>query len=291
MKHSKFISVVIATLLLFCSADAFAQRSRGGSGSSGGRVESGSRSVSISSSSSNSSSNSYGGGSSKSYSSSRSYSSTRSSCCGHSDRSYSVTNSVGYKNSTNYYGADENYVFVTGPSAVSVFDAFSNYDILNSYFPVYGHKVGKRTATKESLLIPRQAGDYYYRDGIFFSKSLNSNRRFVIDKPCSGLRVPDIPASRNEYIVNGVSYYYYYGTFYIYDASTSEYVVVTPPVGLVVNSMPAYAMKIVINDNSYYVVDNVLYKAIRSEGKEKYEVTNLDRKTMYYIKDYFASAK
>jgi hypothetical protein len=182
-------------------------------------------------------------------------------------------------------------VFVTGPSAVSVFDAFSNYNILNAYFPVYGHKVGKRTATKESLLIPRQAGDYYYRDGIFFSKSLNSNRRFVIDKPCSGLRVPDIPASRNEYIVNGVSYYYYYGTFYIYDASTSEYVVVTPPVGLVVNSMPAYAMKIVINDNSYYVVDNVLYKAIRSEGKEKYEVTNLDRKTMYYIKDYFASAK
>lgn len=57
MKHSKFISVVIATLLLFCSADAFAQRSRGGKGS-GGRASGGARSVSKASNSSKSSSSS-----------------------------------------------------------------------------------------------------------------------------------------------------------------------------------------------------------------------------------------
>ena len=53
MKQSKFISVVIAALLLFCSADVFAQRSRGGG--CGGRMDGSSRSenrVSQSSSSS-----------------------------------------------------------------------------------------------------------------------------------------------------------------------------------------------------------------------------------------------
>lgn len=275
MKHSKFISVVIATLLLFCSADAFAQRSRGGKGS-GGRASGGARSVSKASNSSKSSS---------------------SSCCvapqhvylHYNERLYNYHQEL-FDKSTRALDANCGVGSLT-KSAPSLFDAFSNYNILNAYFPVYGHKVGKRTATKESLLIPRQAGDYYYRDGIFFSKSLNSNRRYVIDRPCSGLRVPDIPASRNEYIVNGVSYYYYYGTFYIYDNFTSEYVVVTPPVGLVVNKLPDYAKKVVVDGQSYYIVDNVVYKAVGTDGKKKYEVTNLDRKTMYYIKDYFASAK
>lgn len=275
MKHSKFISVVIATLLLFCSADAFAQRSRGGKGS-GGRSSGGARSVSKASNSSKSSS---------------------SSCCVTPQHVYLHYNESLYNyhqglfdKSTRALDANCGVGSLT-KSAPSLFDVFSNYDILNSYFPVYGHKVGKRTATKESLLIPRQAGDYYYRDGVFFSKSLNSNRRYVIDKPCSGLRVPDIPASRNEYIVNGVSYYYYYGTFYIYDNFTSEYVVVAPPVGLTVNKLPDYAKKVVVDGQSYYIVDNVVYKAVGTDGKDKYEVTNLDRKTMYYIKDYFASAK
>ena len=66
----------------------------------------------------------------------------------------------------------------------------------------------------------------------------------------------------------------------------SDVIVIGPGLGT-----SDYAKKIEMGNNSYYIVYNVLYKAIRSEGKEKYEVTNLDRKTMYYIKDYFASAK
>lgn len=275
MKHSKFISVVIATLLLFCSADAFAQRSRGGKGS-GGRSSGGARSVSKASNSSKSSS---------------------SSCCVTPQHVYLHYNENLYNyhqglfdKSTRALDANCGVGSLT-KSAPSLFDVFSNDDVLTGYFPLYGYEVSKRTATKESLFIPRSSGDFYYRDGVFFSKSNKSDRKYVIDKPCSGIRVPDIPALRSEYKVDDITYYYYYGTFYIYDASTSEYVVVTPPVGLVVNSMPAYAMKIVINDNSYYVVDNVVYKAVLIEGKCRYVVTTLENEEMHQIKERMAFVK
>lgn len=282
MKNSKFISVVIATLLLFCSADAFAQRSRGVKGS-GGRVELGHRSVKSSHSSSGS----------------------KSVCSSKSRSNYYVSPPKVYQhyddqifnhNETLFnkfrHGQDVNYgSSQTITTAGSLFDVFSNSNVLNSYFPVYGYEVGKRTATKESLFIPRASGDFYYRDGVFFSKSLRNDRKYVIDRPCCGIRVPDIPASRREYKVNDITYYSYYGTFYIYDASTSEYVVVTPPVGLVVNSLPAYAMKIVVNDDCFYIVDNVVYKAILSEGKCKYVVTKLESNEMHQIKERIASAK
>ena len=280
MKQTRFISVVIAALLLFCSADAFAQRSRGGSGSSVGRMEGSSRSVSRVSPSSNSSSSSV-------------------SCKRYSSRSCStprptfVPSNLVYNH---YYdntrlGKESNY----GTSAItntgSLIGVFSKDYLLTGFIPVYGYEVSKRTATKESLFIPRASGDYYYRDGVFFSKSLKNDRKYVIDRPCCGIRVPEIPASRLEYVVDDVPYYYYYGTFYVYDASASEYVVVVPPVGLTLNNLPDYAKKVVVDGNSYYIVDNVVYKAVWTEGKCRYEVTKLDRKDIPQVKERMASAQ
>lgn len=281
MKHSKFISVVIATLLLFCSADAFAQRSRGGSGSSGGRMNGSARSVSKASNSSKSSSSSV---SCKRYSS-RSCSTPR--------PSY-VTSHLVYNH---YYdhifdkGSSKGGNYNTITNTGSLFDVFSNDVVMTGYFPAYGYEVSKRKATKESLLIPRASGDFYYRDGVFFSKSLKNDYKYVINKPCCGIRVPDIPTSRREYVVDNIPYYFYYGTFYVYDATTSEYVVVAPPVGLTVNKLPAYAKKVVVDGKSYYIVDNVVYKAVWTEGNCRYEVTKLDKKDIPQLKECMASAK
>lgn len=289
MKQSKTIFIAVAACLLFSSSDVVAQRTRGvSSGSSGGRVEIRSRSVTSYSSSSNSSGSNYsyntggqsGGG-----------------CVSYSDafrnldnyyRMYSTNNNNhGGSATIGYREVDYN----NKSSACSLFDVFAKENVLRASYPIYGYEVSKRKATKGSLLIPRSSGDLYYRDGIFFSKSLRNTRKFVINKPCSGIHVPYIPTTHREYIVDETTYYYFYGTFYVYDASACEYVVVAPPVGLTVNKLPDYAKKVVVDGQSYYIVDNVVYKAVGTDGKDKYEVTNLDRKTMYYIKDYFASAK
>ena len=271
MKHSKFISVVIATLLLFCSADAFAQRSRGGKGS-GGRTQGYSRSASKSSFSR-----------SKSRNISYSSSSTKG-CCMQSYESYRLSGEPIKSIAHRSFG-----VAKPTPKPTAVY--FSTNDVLNSSCTNFGFEVSKRKATKESLLVSRQAGDFYYRDGIFFSPSKENGNKYEIQKPNSGLSVPVLPASSKVYEFEGVSYYYYYDTYYVFDKSRLEYVVVAPPVGLVVDLLPCDAQAVMVENSRYMITDNVLYKDVSSDKEVKYEVARLDKETMYLIKDYLASAR
>ena len=269
MKHSKFISVVIATLLLFCSADAFAQRSRGGRGS-GGRTQGHSRSASKTLSP---------------RSMLRNVSYPNSGCCVRSYESYRLSGepikSIAPQRSPG----------VTKPTHKPTAVYFSTNDVLNSSCTNFGFEVSKRKATKESLLVSRQAGDFYYRDGIFFSPSKEKGNKYEIQKPNSGLSVPVLPASSKVYEFEGVSYYYYYDTYYVFDKSRLEYVVVAPPVGLVVDVLPCDAQAVMVDDSRYMITDNVLYKDVSSDKEVKYEVARLDKETMYLIKDYLASAR
>lgn len=269
MKHSKFISVVIATLLLFCSADAFAQRSRGGKGS-GGRTQGYSRSASKTLSP---------------RSMLRNVSYPNSGCCVRSYESYRLSGepikSIAPQRSPG--------VAKPTPKPTAVY--FSTNDVLNSSCTNFGFEVSKRKATKESLLVSRQAGDFYYRDGIFFSPSKENGNKYEIQKPNSGLSVPVLPASSKVYEFEGVSYYYYYDTYYVFDKSRLEYVVVAPPVGLVVDVLPCDAQAVMVENSRYMITDNVLYKDVSSDKEVKYEVARLDKETMYLIKDNLASAR
>ena len=89
------------------------------------------------------------------------------------------------------------------------------------------------------------------------------------------------------YELNGTTYYCYYATYYTYDESTQDFVVVTPPVGLVVDKVPCDAKEIMVDGDHYYIDDNVLYKEVDS----KYEVAMLDKYALHLIKDFFASNK
>ena len=277
MKQSKFISVVIATLLLFCSADAFAQRFRGGG--SGGRMEGSSRSE-----------NRVSQSSSSSCSKSRPKSSTNTVYVGRprsGDYSSGAFNSYYTHLGGRYYTpivsiARPAYNFDEKSSAIY----FSKKEVLSAPCPNFGYQVSKRTATKGSVMIPHSTGDLYYRDGIFFSKCSDS-RKYAIRKPSSGVHVPVLPITSSVYELNGTTYYYNYATYYTFDESTFDFVVVTPPVGLVVDNVPCDAKEIIVDDEHYYIVGNVLYKEVDS----KYEVTKLDKDALHQIKDFLASAK
>ncbi len=260
MKYSKFISVVIATLLLFCSADAFAHRSRGG----------------------------------------RASHSSRTSCL----KSGTKTQYVGAPIPGDYLNTPFNscYTHLGGryykpiksiaTASVSNRDNksssihFSKRNVLSSPCPSFGYEVSKKTAVTGSILITHSSGDLYYREGIFFKKCPDS-RKYAIHKPICGLHIPVLPKSSSMYELNGTAYYCYYATYYTYDESTQDFVVVTPPVGLVVDKVPCDAKEIMVDGDHYYIDDNVLYKEVDS----KYEVAKLDKYALHLIKDFLASNK
>lgn len=247
MKQTKLIFAAIATCLLFSSADAFAQRSRGGSETSSRPATS-----SVSASPSSSSSTSKGSSSSARV-----------------ERSSRPTHQVTPPKASNR--VERGPVSTSSPSKHlqphKVAPA-ANYHKK----PHYGSSVSMKKATRKSHVIKHHTGDYYYRDGIFYRYH---NNKYVIHRPHAGFRVSSIPEYRVVW-VNGVSYYYYYGTFYSYMAPSREYVVVAPPVGAIVESIPDGYERIDINGNTYYTVGGVQYKAVIFNGEIWYEVIKVD---------------
>lgn len=255
MKQTKLIFAAIATCLLFSSADAFAQRSRGGSESSARPTTS--TSVSASPSSSNTPSK-------------------ENSTSARVERNSRPTAQPAHHNNHAAPAKAPNRVERGPVSTSSPSKRLQPHKVAPAanYHkkPHYGSAVSMKKATKKSHVIKHHTGDYYYRDGIFYRYHDN---KYTIHRPHAGFRVSSIPEYRLVR-VNGVSYYYYYGTFYSYVAPSREYVVVAPPVGAIVESIPEGYEKIDINGNTYYTVGGVQYKAVIFNGEIWYEVIKVD---------------
>lgn len=255
MKQTKLIFAAIATCLLFSSADAFAQRSRGGSESSARPTTSTSVSASPSSSNTPSKGNS---------------------TSARVERNSRPTAQPAHHNNHAAPAKAPNRVERGPVSTSSPSKRLQPHKVAPAanYHkkPHYGSAVSMKKATKKSHVIKHHTGDYYYRDGIFYRYHDN---KYIIHRPHAGFRVSSIPEYRLVR-VNGVSYYYYYGTFYSYVAPSREYVVVAPPVGAIVESIPEGYEKIDINGNTYYTVGGVQYKAVIFNGEIWYEVIKVD---------------
>ncbi len=225
-------------------------------------MESGSRTVSSSYSGSGSSSS---GGSSYSGSSSRGHHSSKSPCCS------SSTQSRGY-----FFG--ENNSFYSYSDTPSGYYSGSHYGRSYSHpyviVPNWGTEVSKRQATRNATPIYHETGTFFYKDGIFYfnSSSAALKNKYFIKEPCVGLRVKGLPMDRRGYELNGVKYYYYYGTFYTYDAPNKEFVVVAPPVGAVVDWIPSRSKKMKNEENFYCLDGKTLYKVSNSNLGVRFEV-------------------
>lgn len=259
MKQTKMIFAAIATCLLFSSADAFAQRSRNGGSESSSRQTTTVRSESSASRSS----------SSPSVSAAPSHSSSSSS----SSRPVSAHNERTVARPTDHSSHSVNRGPVSTSSPSKHLQPHKVAPSANYHKqPHYGSAVSMKKATKKSHVIKHHTGDYYYRDGIYYRYH---NNQYVIHRPYVGFRVSTIPEYRIVK-VRGVSYYYYYGTFYSFSAPTREYIVVNPPVGAIVESIPEGYEKIDIDGNTYYIVGGVQYKAVIFNGEIWYEVIKVD---------------
>lgn len=143
--------------------------------------------------------------------------------------------------------------------------------------PHFGEKVSKRRATKNSFQIQHSDGIYHYRDGIFY---LQKEDTYEIHEPLVGFRVPSIPVGRREYTFDGTAYYYYYGTFYVFNSVVKMYDVTVPPVGAIVDWIPNDAEMTQVSGETYYIVNGVKYKEVSlSVANSKwYQIVAVDAK-------------
>lgn len=140
--------------------------------------------------------------------------------------------------------------------------------------PRWGDEVSKRTATKNAFSISHQTGTYFYKDGIFYFNSNDSavKDKYFIQEPIYGMRVKSLPKERYLFEMPDKIYYYYYGTFYVYDNPANEYVVVAPPIGAIVDWIPSSSQKLQKDNENYCLAGDVLYKVENTESGESYVV-------------------
>ncbi|MCQ2192905.1 MAG: DUF6515 family protein [Paludibacteraceae bacterium] len=133
-----------------------------------------------------------------------------------------------------------------------------------------GHEVSKHHAVSNSHHISHNNVSYYYKKGVFYKYH---NNKYIVSRPPVGVCVASIPNPRIV-VVNHVQYYYYYGVYYRM-TPTHQYEVVHAPVGAVVESIPEGYEKLIIDGETYYIVDGVQYKAVIYDGEIWYEVIKI----------------
>jgi hypothetical protein len=87
-----------------------------------------------------------------------------------------------------------------------------------------------------------------------------------------GAVVATLPAGFISLSVGAAQYFYYYGTFYDYDAANAEYVVVPAPVGAIVPAIPTGYTTVYLHGSKHYVVGGVYYRPVYRGNALMYEV-------------------
>ncbi len=137
----------------------------------------------------------------------------------------------------------------------------------------YGAEVSERQATRKSFTIQHPSGDFYFKDGVFY---FHDKDKYVISEPYIGFRVPGLPSGRREYVLDGTSYYYYYGTFYTHNTSADYYEVVAPPKNAIVEWIPRGAERVEVEGEVYFIIDGVQYLSFNGGGKTLFKIVMVD---------------
>jgi hypothetical protein len=128
------------------------------------------------------------------------------------------------------------------------------------------------SATAITLML----NDQYYRydQGIYYSPYDNGYR--VVPAP-AGVFIRYLPNGYSTIYLGDYTYYYFAGTFYYEGAN--GYSVIAPPPGAVVYDLPEGTTETKIGDIVYLVYNNTFYQPIQLDGRNGYEVVQLESDT------------
>jgi hypothetical protein len=128
------------------------------------------------------------------------------------------------------------------------------------------------TIAVTAIMIDIASQQYYYDQGIYY---VQSNGGYTVVQAPPGATVTVLPKETQTVVVNEtVNNYYYGGTFY--EKSDGGYTVVEPMAGTVVSCLPDGGEEVKVGDITYVKVGNTYYQPIKQDGKDMYEVVDVE---------------
>lgn len=113
---------------------------------------------------------------------------------------------------------------------------------------------------------------YYYDKGVYYEPS---DGGYTVVQAPDGATVAELPPGTETVVINNTTNNYYYGGTY-YEKSGDEYTVVPPTAGSVVENLPEGGEEVRIGDVTYVKFGDVYYQPIEQDGKDMYEVVNVE---------------
>jgi len=132
--------------------------------------------------------------------------------------------------------------------------------------PRYGTSVVR--VHHNAVVVKHGRYSYHYHNGTFYR---HTKGKYIVTRPCIGLKIGVLPVGFRTIVVRSVPYYYHAGVFYK-NCCHNQYEVIAPPVGAVVEYLPEGTKTVFIDNREYYAYGDIYYKPIVIDGYLMYEV-------------------
>lgn len=141
------------------------------------------------------------------------------------------------------------------------------------YYGSYFHPIGFFTASLQlgALSIFWDNRDYRYYDGAYYQPYNNGYR---VVAPPDGAGIPYLPNGYSTLVLGSDTFYYFGGIFYYHDGNS--YIITQAPPGAVVYDLPEGCTDVVVGNISYLQYNNTLFQPIVLNGRNAYEVVELE---------------
>ena len=128
------------------------------------------------------------------------------------------------------------------------------------------------TLATTAIIVSVQNQQYHYDQGVYY---MPSNGGYTVVSAPIGATITTLPPSSQTVVVNETTNNYYYGGTY-YEKDSKGYTVVAPTAGTVVENLPEGGEETKIGDVTYVKVGETYYQPIDQNGKNMYEVVQIE---------------
>jgi hypothetical protein len=139
--------------------------------------------------------------------------------------------------------------------------------------PVY-HPWGFFAATlaATAIILTVESQQYHYDQGVYYAPS---NGGYTVVAAPVGATITTLPPNTQTVVVNETTNNYYYGGTY-YEKSSGGYTVVPPTAGTIVENLPDGGKEVKMGNQTYVQVGDTYYQPIQQNGKDYYEVAEVE---------------
>jgi hypothetical protein len=128
------------------------------------------------------------------------------------------------------------------------------------------------TLAVTAVVISIENQHYHYDQGVYY---VQSGTGYTVAQAPVGATITTLPPNSQTVVVNETTNNYYYGGTY-YEKSDKGYTVVPPTAGTIVTSLPEGGKEMKIGEQTYVKVGETYYQPTQKDGKDVYEVVQID---------------